>query len=123
MLKEKKKEEEVTINAFLGNKTNFTGTLVFDGIVRIDGFFKGNIISSDTLVIANTGNVEADIETAVVKISGNFKGTIKAKSVVELIKPAVVTGTIITPAIKIEEGVVINGNIKMNNQEINEVEQ
>ncbi|MCX8083300.1 MAG: polymer-forming cytoskeletal protein [Calditerrivibrio sp.] len=113
MLKEKK-NDEVTINAFLGNKTNFNGTLIFDGIVRIDGIFKGNIISSDTLVIANTGNVEADIETSVVKISGTFKGTIKAKSIVELLKPAIVNGTIITPSIKIEEGVIINGTIEMN---------
>jgi cytoskeletal protein CcmA (bactofilin family) len=122
MLRDKKKDEELTINAFLGNKTNFTGTLVFDGIVRIDGFFKGNIVSSDTLVIANTGNVEADIEVSTVKISGSFKGTIKAKSIVELLKPAVVEGTIITPAIKIEDGVVINGNIQMMNN-IKEVEQ
>lgn len=113
MLKEKRSEEGVTINAFLGNKTNFNGTLIFDGVVRIDGAFKGNIISNDTLIIANTGNVEADIETAKVKISGNFKGTIKANSMVELLKPAMVTGTIVTPVIKIEEGVKINGSIQM----------
>ncbi|MCA1927277.1 MAG: polymer-forming cytoskeletal protein [Calditerrivibrio sp.] len=113
MFKEKKRDEEITINAFLGNKTNFNGTLVFDGIVRIDGSFKGNIVSSDTLIIANTGEVEADVETSTVKISGKFNGTIKAKTIVELLKPAVVHGTIITPMIKIEEGAKINGNVQM----------
>ncbi|ADR19212.1 bactofilin family protein [Calditerrivibrio nitroreducens] len=123
MLRDKKKDEEITINAFLGNKTNFTGTLVFDGIVRIDGFFKGNIVSSDTLVIAKGANVEADVETSVVKISGNFKGTIKAKSIVELFKPAVVEGTIITQALKVEEGVILNGSVNMAKNEDKGVEQ
>ncbi|MEF3255207.1 MAG: polymer-forming cytoskeletal protein [Deferribacterales bacterium] len=113
MLKNNKKEEEITINAFLGNKTNFNGTLIFDGIVRIDGTFKGNIVSSDTLIIANTAEVEADIETSIVKISGNFKGNIKATNIVELLKPAIVTGTINTPTLKIEEGAKLNGNVQM----------
>jgi len=103
------------IDAFLGKNTKFNGTLVFDGLVRIDGDFEGNIKTKDTLVIANTGNVKAEIEAGEVKVSGKFDGIINAKTKVELYKPAYITGTINTPAIKIEEGVVFNGQMAMNN--------
>lgn len=105
------------IDAFLGKNTTFQGTLIFDGLVRIDGNFEGKIKTEDTLVIAGSGNVKAEIEAGEVKISGRFDGTIVASSKVELYKPAFVTGTIITPVLKVEEGVVFNGNCRMNDSE------
>lgn len=109
------KETGGGIDAFLGQNTSFNGTLVFDGIVRLDGNFEGNVKSNDTLVIAETGNVKADIEAGVVKVSGTFDGTISAKNKVELYKPANITGIIRAPIIKMEEGVIFNGTTEMDN--------
>lgn len=114
----KQKTESSEINAFLGKNTKFTGTLLFDGMVRIDGEFEGNVKTSDTLVIANTGNVKAEIEAGVVKISGKFDGTIVAKNKVELLKPANIKGTINTPSIFIEDGVIFNGQCNMTQENI-----
>ncbi|MBQ3033643.1 MAG: polymer-forming cytoskeletal protein [Deferribacterales bacterium] len=114
MLKVTKDTGGSGIDAFLGRNTSFNGTLVFDGEVRIDGNFEGNVKTNDTLVIAEQGNVKADIEAGTVKISGKFDGVIVAKNKVELFKPAFVTGTLRTPVIKMEEGVVLNGAIEMN---------
>ena len=108
-----KVKDNNSIDAFLGKNTSFNGTLIFDGLVRIDGNFEGNIKTSDTLVIAGSGNVKAEIEAGDVKISGRFDGVINAKDKVELYKPAYVTGTINTPIFKVEEGVVFNGNCSM----------
>lgn len=109
------KETGGGIDAFLGQNTSFNGTLVFDGIVRIDGNFEGNVKTNDTLVIAETGNVKAQIDAGIVKISGTFDGEIIAKNKVELFKPAVVTGILRTPVIKMEEGVIFNGSTEMDN--------
>jgi len=109
----KTKNENGTINAFLGKNTSFNGTLAFDGLVRIDGTFEGNVKTNDTLVIANSGSVKADVDAGTVKISGNFEGTVVAKTKVELYKPAQVTGTIKTPSLMIEDGVVFNGTSEM----------
>lgn len=109
----KTKNEDGTINAFLGKNTCFNGTLAFDGLVRIDGTFEGNVKTNDTFVIANSGNVKADIDAGTIKISGNFEGTVVAKTKVELYKPAQVTGTIKTPSLVIEDGVVFNGTTEM----------
>lgn len=103
------------INAFLDQNTSFNGTLVFDGTVRIDGNFEGNIKSNDTLVIAESGKVNAQIEAGIVKISGTFDGLIIAKNKVELYKPANVSGTLRAPNVKMEEGVLFNGKFEMDN--------
>lgn len=116
MLKSSKNDES-NINAFLGQSTNFNGSLVFDGLVRIDGSFEGKIKTSDTLIIANSGKVKAEIEAGVVKISGSFEGNIVAKTKVELLKPSVVEGTITTPCIAVEDGVIFNGTCVMSVKE------
>jgi len=109
----KSKGDDGTINAFLGKNTTFNGSLIFDGLVRIDGSFEGNVKTNDTFVVANSGKVKADIDAGIVKISGKFEGTIVAKSKVELYKPANVVGTIKTPSLNIEDGVIFNGTCEM----------
>jgi len=109
----KPKGEVNDISAFLGTNTKFSGTLIFDGLVRIDGDFEGNVKTKDSLVIANSGNVKAEVEAGVVKISGKFDGTIKAATKVELLKPAIVKGTITTPALSVEEGAIFDGQCIM----------
>ena len=101
------------IDALLGQSTSFSGTLVFDGTVRIDGNFEGKIKTNDTLIIAEYGKVNAEIEAGVVKIIGEFHGSIVAKNKVEMFKPAQVSGTLNTPNIRMEEGVIFNGTTEM----------
>ena len=110
-----KAEDNSSINAFLGKNTTFNGSLVFDGLVRIDGNFEGTVKTPDTLVVANSGKVKADIEVGVAKISGQFEGTIIANEKVELLKPANVNGTIKAKSITIEDGVIFNGSCEMGN--------
>ena len=107
------KSDGNTVNAFLGKSTKFNGTLIFDGLVRIDGEFEGDVKSSDTFVVAESGKVKANIEAGTVKISGVFEGNIVAKNKVELYKPARVTGTIKTPSLIVEDGVIFNGSCEM----------
>ncbi|GAB7140957.1 hypothetical protein RsTz2092_09140 [Deferribacterales bacterium RsTz2092] len=106
-------KENTGVDALLGQNTSFNGTLVFDGIVRIDGNFEGKIKTNDTLIIAEYGKVNAEVEAGVVKILGDFSGTISASSKVEMYKPAQVKGVLRTPNIRMEEGVMFNGSTEM----------
>lgn len=105
--------EKSEIKAFLGPGSKFEGKLFFDEIVRLDGSFKGEINSRDTLIIGETADVEADVEVGTFILSGKFKGNIKATARVELRRPAEIEGTLETPILVIEEGVVLNGTISM----------
>jgi cytoskeletal protein CcmA (bactofilin family) len=109
--------EKSDIKAFLGPGSQFEGKLVFNEIVRLDGAFRGEVTSHDTLIVGESADVQADIQVGTLILSGNFKGNVKAKTRVELRSPAKVDGTIETPAISVEEGVLLNGTITMNNGE------
>jgi cytoskeletal protein CcmA (bactofilin family) len=82
-------------------------------MVRLDGSFSGEINSSDTLVVGETGVIDGHIRVGALILSGRFKGTISATTLVELRAPAQVEGSIQTPLLKIEEKVIFNGDIKM----------
>ena len=101
------------LNAFLGKGCTYEGKLTFEGRVRIDGVFKGEIFSNDTLEIGKDATVEGQIDVATLVVSGNVTGNINARTRVELHKPAKVDGTITTPILVIQEGVVFDGNVSM----------
>ena len=105
------------INALLGKGSEFEGKLVFQGTVRIDGKFKGEIISSDKLLIGEHAEVDAEIKVDSVIIGGNVTGNIEAKSRVEIHAPARLKGNIKTPTLVIEEGVLFDGSCSMEGTE------
>ncbi|PLX97706.1 MAG: hypothetical protein C0623_14755 [Desulfuromonas sp.] len=105
--------EKSEIKAFLGPGSKFEGKLFFDEIVRLDGAFKGEIVSKDTLIVGETADIEGEVEVGTFILSGNFKGNIKANTRVELRRPAKFEGTVETPVLVVEEGVVLNGSLSM----------
>ncbi len=106
--------EKSEIKAFLGPGSQFEGKLVFNEIVRLDGAFRGEVTSHDTLIVGESADIQADIQVGTLILSGRFKGNVKAKTRVELRAPAQVDGTIETPALSVEDGVSLNGTINMN---------
>jgi len=107
--------EKSEIKAFLGPGSKFEGKLFFDEIVRLDGTFKGEINSRDTLIVGETADIDGEVEVGTFILSGRFKGNIKASTRVELRRPAQIEGTVTTPVLVIEEGVMLNGNVTMTN--------
>ena len=109
----KKKGEEEEVRAFLGKGAEFTGKLMFDGSVRIDGDFKGAIFGNGTLVIGNGARIEADIRVDSALISGEVRGKIDAKKKIRIYATGRVTGDLLTPVIACEEGAFFEGNCHM----------
>lgn len=105
--------EKSDIKAFLGPGSHFEGKLLFDEIVRIDGVFRGEILSKDTLIIGQTADIQAEVTVGTLIMSGHFKGNIKANNKVELRAPARLEGSVETPVLVVEEGVVVNGTLLM----------
>ena len=101
--------ETGVINAILDKGAQFEGKLTFEGTVRIGGKFKGEIFTNDVLVISETAEVEAQIEASTVIISGKVVGNIFARERVVVHPPAVLKGTVTTPSLRIDEGVVFEG--------------
>ena len=105
--------ETGTINAVLDRGAQFEGKLTFEGTVRIAGKFKGEIFTNDVLVISEGAEINAQIDAAVVIISGSVVGNIFARERVVAHPPAVIKGTVTTPSLRIDEGVVFEGSTTM----------
>src|SRR5512143_4001421 len=97
------------ITTLLGRGAAFEGKLTFDGTVRIDGRFKGEVFSDDVLVIGEGAQVEAQIDIGEVIIQGTVIGNVTAKRSIEIHAPGRVKGDLHTPSLQIDKGVMFEG--------------
>ncbi len=105
--------ESSTVTGVIDHGCEFEGKLCFHGTVRIGGAFRGEIFTSDTLIVGEGARVQGQIEAGVVIISGEVNGVVKAKHRVEIHRPAVFRGDILTPSLTVDEGVIFEGSSKM----------
>ena len=69
--------------------------------------------ATGTLVVGETGTVEADLELATLVVHGTYRGSVKAKDVVEVAPSGVVEGRVSTPRLLVAEGACINAAVEM----------
>jgi cytoskeletal protein CcmA (bactofilin family) len=97
------------ITTLLGRGAAFEGKLTFEGTVRVDGKFKGEVFSDDVLVVGEGAYVEAEIDVGEIIVQGTVVGNIKAKRSIEIHAPGRVKGDIHTPSLQIDKGVIFEG--------------
>jgi len=105
------KNEEII--AFLGKGTEFKGVITYEGTIRIDGKVEGEIVTKGTLIVGETATINAEISAGTVISGGRITGNIRALERVQLLSSAVQNGSINTPILAIEEGVLFNGKCEM----------
>ncbi len=103
------------IHTLLGKGSEFEGKLTFEGQVRIDGRFSGQIFTKDTIVIGDGARVQAEINAGTVIIHGTVEGNVKATNLIELKQPGRVKGNLEAPALSMDRGVIFEGTMKMEN--------
>ncbi len=119
-----KKETNVSseeIHTIIGKESSFEGKLVFDGVVRIDGSFKGTIQSKGKLLIGESAVLEAELETGTLILSGSIQGNVIAFERVEIKGKGRFTGNIKTPVLLIDEGAQFNGTSSMELQKTSSI--
>ena len=111
------KKDDDQIKAYMGEDTVFNGSLNFNGTVRIDGKFNGQVFTDDTLIIGETGNLTAEISAGTIICMGRIEGTLIASKKVEIHANSRVIGNITSPALYIELGGVLDGTCDMTEKE------
>ena len=107
------KKMEGDLKAYLGVDSVFQGALNFTGVVRIDGKFEGEVMTNDTLIIGETGEIIAEIAAGTVICKGKIKGSIQAAKRVETHSKSQVVGNIRSPSLYVEVGALFDGNCDM----------
>ena len=104
------------LSAFIDEASEIEGKYSFRGTVMLNGKFKGEISSNDTLIIGEKAVVNASIHAGVVLISGEVVGNVLANERVELRGTARVFGDVEAPVVVVEEGVLFEGHCRMPKQ-------
>jgi cytoskeletal protein CcmA (bactofilin family) len=101
------------LTAFIDEGSEIEGKYTFTGTVMLNGKFRGEISSTDRLIIGEKGVIHADIQAASVLISGEVVGNVSATERVELRGRARVHGDVESPVLVVEEGVRLDGQCRM----------
>ena len=105
--------QQSEITAFLGKGTEFKGVLSFEGTIRVDGKVEGEVVTKDTLIAGDGAFLQGEITVGTIISSGKIVGNINASQKVHLLAPASIQGTIKTPKLIVEEGVIFDGKCEM----------
>jgi cytoskeletal protein CcmA (bactofilin family) len=90
------------------------GRLKFaSGMIRLNAHFKGEIQSEGLVVVADQGEVEAEIHARNVSVAGKVKGSIHARERIEIREHGVVLGDIYTPSLVVDPGGYFDGQCHM----------
>lgn len=103
-------EEPETV---IGENVVIKGSISFPQFLRIDGSFEGEILSQGKIVIGPTGKVKADLTLQEAYISGKVEGNVTVTEKLVLRGRAEVKGDITAPSISVDEGVSIQGQLKV----------
>jgi cytoskeletal protein CcmA (bactofilin family) len=101
------------LTAFIDEGSEIEGRYTFSGTVMLNGRFKGEISSTDTLIIGDKGVMNGDIRAGQVLINGEVVGNVSAAERVELKRAARVFGDVEAPVVVVEEGVIFEGHCRM----------
>ncbi|NWF55986.1 MAG: polymer-forming cytoskeletal protein [Syntrophaceae bacterium] len=108
-MKRKKENAGEEINALLGGGTEFEGKLSFEGAVRIDGKFTGEIRGEGMIIIGEKGHFRGEIDAGVVMVRGEAQGTLRARKRIEAYTPAKIHADLHSPVLVFGEGVLFEG--------------
>ncbi len=103
---------DMTINRIVEG-THIEGEIKSESNVRIDGSFKGNLITKGRLVIGPSGRIEGTVECQNAEIEGGVIGKLNVQQLLSLKGTARVEGDIFTDKLAIEPGSSFTGACNM----------
>jgi len=93
------------------------GDIAFADRLQVEGKVNGKLTSdSGTLIIGESGELEALVDVGVCVVHGSVQGNLVARSKLEIRRTGRVHGDVIAPVLLVEEGAVFNGAIRMSQE-------
>lgn len=107
------REPPPVLGAVLGKDSRFEGKLTFEGTVRIDGAFVGDIDSEGTLLIGETAQIEGTVRVSNATVAGSVQGKLIVRETLEIESMGRVSGEIHVSTLVTARGAVVDGSIHM----------
>jgi len=113
MLDSKRRQGGETGVTIIGQGTRVAGEVHSQGTLRVEGHVAGRVQCDDTIMVLETGRVEADLVAKQIIISGEVKGNVFAHERLEITERGKLLGDITAPRLAIAEGVLFEGKCTM----------
>ena len=118
MLKKKETKKGATmkepqhIDTLIGAHSVFVGDLSFEGAVRIDGRFEGNIRSEKdgTLIVSEGAFIKGEVSVPNLVLHGDINGNVCATSSLKIGAKGVLNGDVVYKTLSLSEGAAMNGH-------------
>ena len=109
--KEPAMKEPQHIDTLIGTHSVFTGDLAFEGAVRIDGRFEGNIRSEKdgTLIVSEGAFIKGEVSVPNLVLHGDINGDVHASSSLKIGAKGVLNGDVQYKVLSLDEGASMNG--------------
>jgi cytoskeletal protein CcmA (bactofilin family) len=101
----------------IGASLTITGEITSNEDVTIHGKVTGKIsLQGGALLVGQTAVVAAEAKVSRVTIQGSYAGDVAATERIELTNTSNVSGTVVAPAVVLQDGAVFNGIIDAQGQ-------
>jgi cytoskeletal protein CcmA (bactofilin family) len=105
------------VETFIGPNTNFKGTIVCDGSIRIDGVCEEGLIKTvGNIVVGPEAKVGADLEAENISVSGAVTGSITASGRLEILSTGKVWGDAVVGSFLLDEEAFFKGKLTMKDE-------
>ena len=98
---------------FLARGASFKGIAHFDGTIRLDGRFEGELHARGSLIVGEQAVVKGAVTAGTLIMGGKLNGNITCTERVQLLKSAVVIGDVRAPSFSMEDGAHFHGLCEM----------
>lgn len=94
--------DEDEVDCVLDADIEFSGTIESDRSLLVKGRVSGRILCGEELYIAETADIDAEIEAAQVIIRGRVRGSVKASQCIQVLEESDVKASLDAPEIFVE---------------------
>jgi len=103
--------DNANIQTIIGQHARFKGELSFEGAVRIDGNFEGNIRASNgaTLIVSEVAVITGEVDVPNLVLHGTINGNVRAGESLKMTTTGKLKGDVEYHVISLSEGASING--------------
>ena len=88
----------------LDKGTSFEGKLTFDGVLQINGDFRGEIFSDGTLIVGPNAHIAARIVVGTLMNDGTVECSVEAKTKVEVRATGRLMANVVSRGLVVQEG-------------------
>ena len=102
-----------TIETVIGSQTKFKGNVRTDKPLRIDGYFEGEIDSSNLVIISECGVFKGTLKCGELQLVGNGEGKLDCSGLVQFAQTGKFIGDVVTRSLITVPGSILHGTCKM----------